>query len=291
MAQIINGRLAYKVGLHIHTDKSDGHRSYNDVIALYKENGYDAIAITDHWVWNEGERSNGMPIISGAEFNIGGRDAGDVGVYHILGIGCTSDPGCNITDSPQTLINKIHAKDGIAILAHPAWSLNSPDQIFALNGIDMTEIYNTVSAAHESDRPYSGVIIDQVASRGKFMHIHAADDSHYYDGTDSCFAYVWVYSNSDSAEDIKAALLRGDFYSTSGPDINVKYDGKTVSIKTSPVSKIAILSNIVWAKNHTKRGKDITEMSYLPCCDEKYIRVEATDAEGRVAWSNIIPLK
>ncbi len=290
MAQIINGRLAYKVGLHIHTTRSDGKLSYEDVIALYKKNGYDAVAVTDHWVWNDTERVNGIPVISGAEFNIGGNDAGGFGVYHILGIGCDSNPECEKNDSAQTLIDKIHAKNGIAILAHPAWSLNTPEQILALQGIDMTEIYNSVSDAHESVRPYSGVIIDQIASRGLYIPIHAADDSHYYDGTDSCIAYVWLYSDSASIEDIKSALLKGDFYSTMGPDIDVKYDGEKVTVKTSPVSKIAILSNIVWNGNHVLRGKEITEMVYEPHTKEKFLRIEATDSEGKTAWSNIIVL-
>ncbi len=290
MAQIINGRLAYKIGLHIHTTRSDGKLSYQDVIALYKKNGYDAVAVTDHWVWNDTERVCGIPVISGAEFNIGGRDGGGDGVYHILGIGCNSNPECDKADSPQTLINKIHAKGGIAVLAHPAWSLNTPEQILALKGIDMTEIYNSVSDAHESVRPYSGIIIDQIASKGLYIPIHAADDSHYYDGTDACIAYVWVYAESDSVEDIKRALLSGDFYSTMGPDIDVKYDGEKITVKTSSVNKIAILSNIVWNSNHTKRGNNLTEMTYIPCEGERYVRVEAIDSKGNSAWSNIIVL-
>lgn len=290
MAQIINGRLAYKVGLHIHTTRSDGKLPYEEVVSLYKANGYDAVAVTDHWVWNDSEHINGIPVISGAEFNIGGNDASGVGVYHILGIGCVENPGCDKTDPPQTLIDKIHAKDGIAILAHPAWSLNTPEQILALDGIDMTEIYNTVSAVHESDRPYSGLIIDMIASRGMIIPIHAADDSHYYDGTDSCVAYVWVYADSDSVEDIKKALLAGDFYSTMGPDIDLKLVDGELIVKTSPVNKIAVHSNIVWANEHVSRGEDITSKHYTPMAGETFLRVEATDAEGKTAWSNIISL-
>ncbi len=291
MAKLINGKTAYKVGLHIHTTRSDGKRSYEDVIALYKENGYDAVAVTDHWVWNDGETADGVTVLSGAEFNIGGSDAGGVGVYHILGIGCDGDPKVRMSDPAQTVIDKIHEAGGIAVLAHPAWSLNTPEQIFALSGIDMTEIYNTVSAVHGSDRPYSGVIIDQVASRGRYINIHAADDSHHYEGEDACFAYVWVYAASPSSEDIKAALLRGDYFSTSGPELDVRYSDGVVKISSSPVSKLAIFSNTVWTLGHILRGEGITEMTYVPIDEERYIRVEATDGDGRVAWSNIVRVK
>ena len=291
MAQIINGRIAYKIGLHIHTQRSDGKLSYEDVIAEYKKNGYDAVAVTDHWKWNSNGEANGLTIISGAEYNIGGNNAGGIGVYHILAIGCESEPDCKTDDTVQGLVEKIHEKHGIAVLAHPAWSLNSPEDLIRLEGVDMTEIYNTVSGVHESDRPYSGLIIDTAASRGKIIPIHAADDSHYYDGTDNCVAYVIAYAKSSSVDDILDALRAGDFYSTTGPDIDVKKgaDGN-IYIKTSSVVKIAVHSNIVWANEHVTRGVGITEKIYTPKEKESFVRVEATDVYGRTAWSNIIKL-
>lgn len=289
MAQIINGRLAYKVGLHMHTTKSDGKLTYEDAIDRYRSNGYDAVAVTDHWVWNDSEKVNGFPIISGCEFNIGGNNANN-GVFHILGIGCSENPCCERTDSAQTLIDKIHAKGGIAVLAHPAWSLNTPEQIMQLNGIDMIEIYNTVSTVGQSDRPYSGLIIDMLAVKGSIYKIDAADDSHYYAGDDDCVSYVWVYADSDSQQDICKALLDGDFYATQGPDIDVKYDGKTVLLSCSPAAKIAVHSNIVWAPKHVLRGEDLTSMNYEPVVGEELVRFEVTDNNGRTAWSKIIVL-
>ena len=48
----------------------------------------------------------------------------------------------------------------MAVLAHPAWSLNTVQQAEALQGVGATEIYNTVSDVHESSRPYSGDFVD-----------------------------------------------------------------------------------------------------------------------------------
>ena len=289
MAQIINGKLAYKVGLHMHTTRSDGRLSYEEVTALYRANGYDAVAVTDHWVWNNSENSNGLSIISGCEYNTGGGDCRN-GVFHILGIGCKEDPACEKTDSAQTIIDKIKAKGGIAILAHPAWSLNTPEQIMQLNGIDLTEIYNTVSVVGQSDRPYSGLIIDMLASMGRIYKINAADDSHYYEGEDACVSYVWVYSESESPKDICAALRRGDFYATQGPDIDVTYDGTAVKLTCSPAKRIAVHSNVVWAPNHVTKGNGITSLEYHPFKNEAFVRFEVTDECGKTAWSNIVVL-
>ena len=38
----------YKANFHLHTTNSDGRRSPEEVIALYREQGYDVLAITDH---------------------------------------------------------------------------------------------------------------------------------------------------------------------------------------------------------------------------------------------------
>jgi len=291
MIKLPNGRTAYKVGLHMHTKRSDGHLSYEDTVAYYKSHGYDCVAVTDHWKWNDADNIDGTVVLSGAEFNIGGNNGGGEGVYHILGIGCKTEPACLQGDSAQTLIDKIHEANGIAVLAHPAWSLNTPEMMLALNGVDMIEIYNTVSTAHESDRPYSGLLIDMVASRGMIVPIHAADDSHYYDGTDSAISYVMAYADSGSAKDIKDALLAGNFYSTMGPYLDVKRtENGDVVIESSPVCKIAVHSNIVWANEHVTRGSSITSKVYTPKPGETFLRVEATDEEGRTAWSNIIRL-
>ncbi len=78
-------------------------------------------------------------------------------VMHIVGVGMKQDPGLvRFRHTRQEVIDAINEAGGIAILAHPAWSLNTPAEAKALSGFAATEIYNTVSDAHQSDRPYSG---------------------------------------------------------------------------------------------------------------------------------------
>ena len=54
---------------------------------MYKRQGYDVVAITDHWIHRDSGEIGGLRILSGAEYNIGGGDA-STGVYlsliHIL---------------------------------------------------------------------------------------------------------------------------------------------------------------------------------------------------------------
>lgn len=53
-------------------------------------------------------------------------DAGNV--FHILGIGCESKPALTETAGPQEIIDEVHRCKGLAVLAHPAWSLNTAQQ-------------------------------------------------------------------------------------------------------------------------------------------------------------------
>ena len=90
----LTGKSRLKIGLHTHTTLSDGHKTPEEAAAIYKAAGYDAIAITDHWVYGEGGEIGGLTILSGCEYNVGGVDewTGVHETYHIVGVGMTRDP-------------------------------------------------------------------------------------------------------------------------------------------------------------------------------------------------------
>ena len=56
----IFGNRRYKINLHTHTTVSDGHRTPAEAAKIYKNAGYDAIALTDHWIFNEGTELEGL---------------------------------------------------------------------------------------------------------------------------------------------------------------------------------------------------------------------------------------
>lgn len=120
-----NDRL--KVGLHMHTTRSDGKKTPEEAAAVYAAAGFDAIAITDHWKWTPSGTLGGLRVISGAEYNVGGSDpCVGIGIYHILALGCANEPAVSEDQSPAEIAGAIHAEGGIAVLAHPGWSLNDP---------------------------------------------------------------------------------------------------------------------------------------------------------------------
>lgn len=296
-----NGKKYQKLGLHIHTARSDGLKSPTEVLRLFKDADYDAVALTDHWVFGEPGDFEGMTLLSGCEYNVGGSCA-ENGVFHIVGIGMERDPASihpeiadakNYKDSidrANAIISAITEAGGIAELAHPAWSLNTPSQLSSLHGLFATEIYNTVSDHGESNRPYSGAVIDMLATEGRLFDLLAVDDCHYYTG-DHCVASTMAAVDGADRNSIISALRKGDYFATTGPYLSVeKRDDGAVLVHCSPVCRIVFMSNMVWASGRQIFGDNLTEAIYHPHKGESFVRVEITDACGRMAWSNPIKL-
>lgn len=291
MTKDMFGADRLKINLHMHTTCSDGKKTIEEAAGIYKEEGYDVVAVTDHWKFRAGEPICGLRTISGAEYNIGGGNACD-GVFHILGIGCSSEPKLTPDSKAQEIIDEIHRCCGLAVLAHPAWSLNTVQHIADLHGIDGTEIYNSVSDAGESARPYSGDFVDAVACAGRIFPLIADDDTHYYDGSDETKAWIMLEASPDASdEELLETIRQGKFYATQGPEIHISREGNQIHVHCSPVSRIAFFSNAVWAEGHGHRGEGLTHASCMIEPWEKFIRAEVTDAQGKKAWSQILILE
>lgn len=282
------GKKRWKVNFHMHTNLSDGAKTPDEALAIYKAAGYDAVAITDHWVHGAARDFDGMAVIPGIEYNTRGGD-GIKGFYHILGIGMAEPPaeGSISRDStPQEIIDAIHACGGMAVVAHPAWSLNRPEDMAKLKDVDATEIFNTISGVYMSRRADSSVVLDMLACLGVRWPLLATDDVHYY-GEDGPCAYVMVESDAPTASELIAAVRQGRFYATQGPEVHLYRDGDSLAVRSSPVKEIVFLSNLAWSRR-AFTGAGITEARYTPAANEPFVRVEVIDAEGRKGWTNYI---
>lgn len=282
------GKTRYKINLHMHTTLSDGKCSPAEALKRYRSEGYDAIALTDHWFYGDSDEAADFTVLSGAEYNLGGEDCRN-GVYHIVAIGTRTAPAVKRTMSAQQVIDAIHRAGGLASLAHPAWSLNTPEKILKLRDVDATEIYNSVSDVHMSRRPDSSLIVDMLASEGMILPLLATDDAHYYDGSDDCVSWIMVSAEDCTRERLLPAIRRGDFYATQGPEVHLWREGDEFVVRSSPVREIVFLSNATWSPR-VFTGDGITEARYTPKDFECFMRAVVTDENGRKAWTNIIPI-
>ncbi|MCD8069168.1 MAG: PHP domain-containing protein, partial [Lachnospiraceae bacterium] len=173
------GQKWYKGNLHTHSTCSDGRLTPHEVAELYQKAGYDFLALTDHWVFGNSWQRDDFLMLTGCEFDYG-QAVEKEGIFHIVGIGMERMPAKirKKESPPQELIDRIHEEGGIAILAHPAWSLNRVEDVVRFHGLDGTEIYNTTSGLPRNCRPYSGAFIDVLATKGVLLPCMAADDTH-----------------------------------------------------------------------------------------------------------------
>ncbi len=285
----------------MHTTLSDGKILPGEACDIYQEKGYDFIAITDHRKPSRAGEHKGMVLIPGAEWDYGnGRE---YPVYHILSIGTESDlqlcdfyregnlPVGNVI-TPQKMIDRINAAGGIAILAHPAWSLMEPGEMMDMKGIAAAEVYNSVSGVPwNANRADSSYYFDLWAAKGRLVPCVASDDSHWYSG-EQTRAFTMVQAEEKSVNGILEALRKGSFYASCGPRFEqVTYDEEQVMIECSEdVKRIIVYSNSVWVDQRVfdnPCGKAIYHISDM----DRYIRIELIDGAGQKAWCSPFRVK
>lgn len=284
----ILGKSRVKLGLHQHSTRSDGSLSPEEVAALYRNAGYDAIALTDHWVYGDNDVLSGLPILAGAEYHVGVRDAGP-GIFHILCLFAAHEPTLQREGATaQGIVDAIHGAGGIAVLAHPAWSLNSPESVASLKGIDATEIYNTVS--NNTRRADASLLVDVYATNGQVLPLFAADDFHSAKYFSVPEAFIMVEAESLDPAVLKKAVLEERFYASTGPEIHLSRQGDVMVVDCSPAKEIVFESNLVLSQNRIKVGKGLTHAEYPLNPDERFVRAFVTDESGRRAWSNFVKI-
>ena len=286
----IFGKKRYKVNLHMHTSLSDGAATPEEAAQRYLSEGYDAVAFTDHWVYGKEQTINGLTILAGGEYNTYHGDTRK-GVWHIVGIGLEHDLSVEKWNAPpQEVIDAIKEAGGYVILAHPAWSLNTPERIMALKGIDATEIYNSISNVIKFNRPDSSLIVDMLGAQNRFYHLVGADDTHYYEA-DTCVSYIMVEAEDNSAKSLTQAIREGKYYASQGPEVHLWREGNEVVCRCSPCNTVIFNSNLAWSDNtRIRRGWNLTEERYVFGPDENFVRAEVIDGNGKRAWSQIITI-
>ena len=240
-----------------------------------------------------------MLILSGVEWDTGGANTkapGDVLTYHILGIGMTSNQGLNYRENPhpapQEIVDAIRADGGIAILAHPAWSVMDPKGILNLNGITAAEIYNSVS-----DLPFNGQRADSSAwfdiwgtNYDRLIPAVASDDAHCYEG-DQCYSYTMVNAAELSRDSILDALRAGNFYASQKPVIHemaIDWERGIVHLEFSEdVMTVVFYSNHIWVPQRVTQVQD-GRMDYQVAPGEFFLRAELITRDGRKAWTSPI---
>lgn len=279
----------FKGNLHMHTTCSDGVHTPEEVMREYASNGYDFIALTDHWKVGSERKYDNMLVLPGVEYDF----TFAAQVLHLVAL--LPDAKCveGIVRgiSHDEVIRRVNECGGVPIAAHPAWSLNTPDFLKSLDGVELSEVYNTLSDEPlNARRGDSGQILDVTAANGKLFKHVAADDAHFYVG-EQCRSYIMLQAEDLSVGSILNALRAGRFYATQGPEfLDVELAGNTLIVRTSPVNLCTFSSNNYWVAGRCRTGNGMTENIYEIQPGERFVRCEIADEHGNRAWLSPISL-
>jgi hypothetical protein len=289
----------WRGNLHTHTDRSDGTLSPEEVCAYYRDNGYDFLALTDHYMERFGYPLTDVPSmrtdtflpIVGAELHAGQTSYS--GLWHILAVGLPLDFPGNLADEtgPQIAARAMQAGAFVAA-AHPAWYNLCEADVLSLGPVHAIETYNGTSADH-NDKPDSWYMLDALLAQGHRYFACATDDTHFHPlRSDALRGWVMVKAEALTQDNILNALKQGHFYSSTGPDLlDIQVEpGERVVVRCSPASSIFITGTGWHARHQHGVGLRSAEFS-LTDWTSPYFRVTVRDRHGERAWSNPIWLE
>jgi hypothetical protein len=295
-----DGRF-WRGNLHCHSDRSDGLRGPEEVVAAYRAAGYDFIALSDHFEERYGWRitdtrdlrAGDFTTILGAELSSGPwreRTA-----YWVSAVGLPLDFAPPHPDGPAEAIRRAHDAGAFVVLLHPRLNnlpLDATDRLPGFDAVDAVEIYNHNNFGSTPDRADGAYMVDGLLERGRRILINAGDDAHFAFPADRFGGWIEVWAETLDPSALLAGLKSGSYYSTQGPRIErLELDGGHLQVSTSPAHAIALGgAGDRWLDGRSvldQNGGLVREGTFdLSAFRGSYCRVTVIDADGRRAWSN-----
>lgn len=309
----------YKGNLHSHTVISDGNLTPKEMVELYKENGYSFMCLSEHDIYTDFRselNTKEFMLLPGLECSSVFYDEEDnrTKVHHLNVILGTTKMQENAKNNllthmeyvkpfvwegaktAQYIVDLMESRGCISTYNHPIWSRVDQDDFINTKGLFALEIYN-YGTVLESNTGYDTTHWDTMLRKGNKVNAFASDDNHNQDILpDSCGGWIMVQAESLEHDNIVNALIEGNYYSSSGPEIydfGIK-DG-VVYVECSPVNNVNFMAgsgiNAGFSCWGIPKEDTLTKAEYELKGDESYVRIECIDKYGKTAWSNPIFIK
>jgi hypothetical protein len=290
----------WRGNLHCHSTRSDGHLEPEEVCRRYRDEGYDFIALTDHFVGLFGypitdtqpQRGNGFTTLPGAELHSGPMANGEL--WHLLAVGLPEtfapshtpsfEPVAEQETGPELAARARQAGAFVAI-AHPEWSGLTEADALSIEAAHAVEVYNH-GCAVEVDRGRGFHTLDRLLEAGRRLTCVATDDAHFA-GPDHFGGWVMVRAEENEPEALLTALKAGHMYSSTGPQIHaIHWEEAAVEVECSPAITVCVqgpgsAAAFAHGLSMTRARVPLGRLRAAP-----WMRVTVTDAAGRRAWAN-----
>ena len=276
----------YKGQTHLHSTASDGGKTWGEIGDQYAAAGYDFLFRTDHWVPSDAPSEAAHPLLWFDGMELDGQDHTGSS-FHFVCLGQVEE-----IDRAGGLVSAVEAaraQGALLILAHPHWTGNTMDDCLRWRP-DGVEIYNHV-CRWLNGKSDGLVHWETLLKADPNTLAFAVDDAHLrpeHPGWNG--GWIMVNAGELSSSAILAAIRRGNYYSTCGPEFHdIQCDGENLFIRTSPVQFVR-LAGPGWLGKRlgTFDGRLTTaaEMSVPRDWDYAYLEIE--DAARRRAWTNVL---
>ena len=314
------GLRQFKGNLHSHTVHSDGCLTPAQSAALYRAQGYSFLCFSEHDRYTDLRAELNGPdflILPGLEASAVLLDAQDtrrrLKVHHMHGILGTEEmqrraplhfmpdevvppPIClgswDGAAVAQQLSDMLRAHGCLVTYNHPIWSRVLPEEFIHTTGVCALEIYN-YNTVNESGTGTDTADWDRILRTGRQIYAFASDDNHN-EGKfeDSCGGWVSVFAPALTQDAIISALLRGEYYSSSGPSIyGWGIAGDRAWVECSACERVNFIAGgciNAGAAEIAPTRDGLRRASYTMRGDETYLRAECVDYAGKTAWTNAI---
>ena len=290
----------WRGNLHTHSTRSDGVLDPAEVCRRYKAEGYDFIALTDHFVGpfdypivdTTPYRDDAFTTILGAELHSGAMENGEL--WHILAVGLPPDfapshsPEFRPVDGQETgpeIAQRARDAGAFVAVAHPEWSGLSLSDARSLEAAHAVEIYNH-GCQVAADRAEGFWHLARLLEEGRHLTLCATDDAHFNE-PDHFGGWTMVKAEENAPTALLEALKAGHMYATTGPLIHdVEWSDSEVTVESS-----AIVTLIVQGRGTASaavHGQSMTRatMALDRFAKSEWLRLTVIDAAGRRAWTN-----
>ena len=300
----------YKGNTHAHTLNSDGDSSPDEVARWYQERGYQFLVLTDH---NFITRVDGLNAVHGADEQflvISGEEVTsrlENRAVHVNGLNGNEvvgeQIGSTVAEIIQRSVDGIRSVGGVPHINHPNFLFSiTAEDMRRVNNYNLFEVFNGAPVNNFGQggggAPGPEEMWDTILSSGRLLYGIAVDDAHVFrqpwapntpqPGT----GWVHVRATGLEAETILEALDRGDFYASTGVELNdYRVTGNRIEVDVNQSGGVKYRVDFIGGDGRLLKQDLSNPASYEIEGNETYVRAKVVDTNGNFAWTQPVMLE
>lgn len=285
-----------RANLHTHTTNSDGDSPPAEVVAWYRDAGYDVLAVTDHDVLTEpadlAALAGPMLLVRGEELT-----SGDV---HVNGLGLPRElPPALEGDVRRRLqgnIDAIRDAGGVPSVNHPnfRWQVRV-DDLAELRDLRLFEIHNAGPEVNNlggrEGFPAVERVWDLLLSAGHRLVGIAVDDAHFFrvwgrQYSNPGRAWMMIRAERATEAEVLTALEAGHCYASTGVTLgHVAATGRELAVEVEAQWELHYRTTFVGREGRVLDVQEGPSARYRLHSGDGYVRARVDDSDGLTAWT------